>query len=770
MRELERDVAGMQGSVLAVNRFWDMLREQLALLRVDDPGLGDGLPAALASALPVALDQRAGDQVAQIEERTALIRDVLVRIAQLAEARGGRAAPELTDVQARCEVLATEASTLRQQLAATQDALTRAQAGAEATTERLRAAERRMDRLQSTAVRAVENPLGEAQREAQEAQVAAANAEREAAERRRAAAESTDGAAAPDGRSAPDGASQEAAAAARDAAEEANALAEGRLAEIGELRAELLRATQAADEARAALQHVPEDRVMAHSTYQALGAELVFLQQEAERLRTAGAALEAENAELREFRADFQHQTAKQASTHSEELTRLLKARDADVTRLRGQRDELNAELLERRAREGVRFAQLDELKALVAPKEERIESLKGQVRRLRMHLAAQRGDEATVAQLAAEDGAAPAEDPDAALHALRQENTALREELAALRDAAERPADAEAVRAEAARLRALLAAGGEAPEDSDAARARWEAVQQELHTTRLQLTSANASTAALCDEVDRLSAAYDALEKQANAKVINLSRLEDKVLRLTTEKAKADNKYFAAMRAKDTVDAEKRALAHSAERQSKVMERYAETERSLGAQLGLAEKEISTLRSALQTHTSKLAEADRDRAVLRRKHQDAASARSAAEAAAASRTARLAEEEGARRRAEERAAALDREANKLRRKLADATAAGAAGTPERKRGGGASMETHLEYLNVRMRGGAGDTDAAVAAPLLGMQGALPRPDHPQVPAHLLRAVRAGADPDAAAQVPALWAGLCHQRCADAIL
>lgn len=770
MRELERDVAGMQGSVLAVNRFWDMLREQLALLRVDDPGLGDGLPAALASALPVALDQRAGDQVAQIEERTALIRDVLVRIAQLAEARGGRAAPELTDVQARCEVLATEASTLRQQLAATQDALTRAQAGAEATTERLRAAERRMDRLQSTAVRAVENPLGEAQREAQEAQVAAANAEREAAERRRAAAESTDGAAAPDGRSAPDGASQEAAAAARDAAEEANALAEGRLAEIGELRAELLRATQAADEARAALQHVPEDRVMAHSTYQALGAELVFLQQEAERLRTAGAALEAENAELREFRADFQHQTAKQASTHSEELTRLLKARDADVTRLRGQRDELNAELLERRAREGVRFAQLDELKALVAPKEERIESLKGQVRRLRMHLAAQRGDEATVAQLAAEDGAAPAEDPDAALHALRQENTALREELAALRDAAERPADAEAVRGEAARLRALLAAGGEAPEDSDAARARWEAVPQELHTTRLQLTSANASTAALCDEVDRLSAAYDALEKQANAKVINLSRLEDKVLRLTTEKAKADNKYFAAMRAKDTVDAEKRALAHSAERQSKVMERYAETERSLGAQLGLAEKEISTLRSALQTHTSKLAEADRDRAVLRRKHQDAASARSAAEAAAASRTARLAEEEGARRRAEERAAALDREANKLRRKLADATAAGAAGTPERKRGGGASMETHLEYLNVRMRGGAGDTDAAVAAPLLGMQGALPRPDHPQVPAHLLRAVRAGADPDAAAQVPALWAGLCHQRCADAIL
>ena len=98
MRQLERDVAGMQGSVLAVNRFWDMLREQLALLRVDDQVLGDGLHAALASALPVALDQRAGDQVAQIEERTALVRDVLVRIAQLAEAQGGRAAPELTDV------------------------------------------------------------------------------------------------------------------------------------------------------------------------------------------------------------------------------------------------------------------------------------------------------------------------------------------------------------------------------------------------------------------------------------------------------------------------------------------------------------------------------------------------------------------------------------------------------------------------------------------------------------------------------------------------
>ncbi|WFD26440.1 RING-type E3 ubiquitin transferase [Malassezia nana] len=615
---LQERVRGLQESVLAAERFWEQVTHQCRLLPLDE-----SLQAALAAVPPLALTQAPANALAQ---RTSLLDRVFSHLITHTSAAVG-AANDTTELQQRCAGLAGEVSSLRQSLQLAQSQWEMSQESVERVQMLLRAAEKRVDRLQSSSVRQIEDPQGQ---HAGPSAPSAPNGDANAAHSEPSKTAASD---APSD-AAHDQAGSASAAAAAAAAELASArdelttlreLAHTRERALADVRQELLEARQSAAALQQQLASLPADRIQSHPVYHAVQAEMIFLQQEASRLREMAAAAERENTELREFRVEFQHQTTTQANTHSDELQKQLRARDADLVRLRGQRDELNAELLERRARDHVKFTQVDEAKALVARKEEQMAVLQSESTRLRTELAALRGDAATV-----------------------------------------------------------QAAGGAAPE-GDAA------------SLRLQLQAASASSAALCDEVDRLSVAYDQLEKQVEARVAVVAKLEDKVLRLTTEKSKADSKYFAAMRAKDALEAEKRALARSAERQTKVIERYMDTEKGLQAQLVQAEKEVSAYRRSVQVHTSKLAEGERDMSVLRRRLAEADRARAAAEVAVAKHLATANDETAARQRAEETISSLDREVARLRRRAAEA----AEHAPRRK---GSDSETHLEYLNALLR------------------------------------------------------------------
>ncbi|WFD36479.1 RING-type E3 ubiquitin transferase [Malassezia cuniculi] len=657
--QLEAREARMRGSILAVNRFWDVMLEDLRVLHVDERLLADPRHRALSAAVQLVPDS--DDLVAGLEERAQAAKSIF---AALAAHGGAQAPPEAAAAaEARCHALAAEASTLRQAVSATNAALSEARERVEALTNELRAAERRADRATSGAVKAVENP-GLANEPVEATRAPASTP----------APAQTD-AQMPD-QPAP-GADAEALAAATAEAHEASALASARLKEAEDLRSQLAESQIALDELRRQLHVVPDERVASHPLYHELNIQAMHIQQELERLRGECEALQAENDALREFRTEFQRQTATQANTHAEELQKQLRQRDADVVRLRGQRDELNAELLERRSRENVRFDQVDELKGLVSTKDERVETLRSQVKRLRLELAAVRGEADVAAELAAEKEVDAA--LESALATLRAENEQLRQGISPTKEALE-----------------ALAAGPGGTASPEQVRARWEALQKEVETLKLQLRTSTSSTAALADEVDRLSAAYDALDKQFNTRVVNVARLEDKILRLTTEKSKADNKYFAAMRAKDALDAEKRAFARSTKRHNKVLERYAEVEKALGQQAAAAEQEVSTLRRALQTHAAALAEAERDRAGLRKRNAEMHKAKTAAEAAAAAQVKRAAEVDSALSRTEERAATLEREVGRLRRRLAESSA----GTPGKKR----DEDTPLDYLNSLLR------------------------------------------------------------------
>lgn len=75
-----------------------------------------------------------------------------------------------------------------------------------------------------------------------------------------------------------------------------------------------------------------------------------------------------------------------------------------------------------------------------------------------------------------------------------------------------------------------------------------------------------------LITEVDRLSSAWQTLDVQNRDKVLNLIQHEEKVARILSEKAKADNRYFAAMRAKEALAAENLVLNKTSDKQSKAI------------------------------------------------------------------------------------------------------------------------------------------------------------------------------------------------------
>ena len=579
----------LQHSVLLVNQFWDALAEQVQASSATEP------TASIRALVPLALTQTSEEHAAALQERRALLEHILSRTAPPATADD--------ETQKRCTQLAAELSAMQQALETMQARLSESVEHVASITEKLQRAEKRLDRFQSASVHAVEHPGQEARKEPTPPEKGS---------------DSTQEAPPSDANS---NATAEALANVQQELEGVRDVAHARERALEAVRAELLEAKQSCAQWQLQAQHVPDDRIRHHPLYQAVHADMAYLHQELEHARTTLATCERENAEMREFRADFLHQTTTQANTHSEELQKQLRARDADIARLRGQRDELNAELLERRSRETVRFAHVDEAKSLLAPKEERMAAMQAQVARLES-------------------------------------------ELRALREASQ--------------------AAPAPPGDADVA------------TLQRRLQAADSSSAMLSDEVDRLSAAYDQLERQAESRVANVARLEDKILRLTTEKAKADNKYFAAMRAKDALDAEKRAWTRSAERQTKVIERYMDTERALQAQIQLAEKEVTALRKSVHTQATRLHEAERDASVLRRRHAKSERARHAAEASVAQHLQAATREQAACQHAEERAAALEREAGRLRRRVAE--------TGGSRRSSSSGAEQYVEHLNSLLR------------------------------------------------------------------
>jgi E3 ubiquitin-protein ligase BRE1 len=292
-----------------------------------------------------------------------------------------------------------QSATLRSQLTSVVSERARLSDDLEHLTAALRKAERRADRLASPTVRKTERP----KEEEENAREAAAEAERQrvaAQEAKQAEEERKPVQLLPNGVAGAAITPADLEAERNAAAQEvSDALAEAmlRLDEGDALRAQLQAAREEAEQLRREIACMPDERMLETPCYRELHTHFMAALEEMERTKRVLEGVEEENTELRTQLIEKSTTAQEEVSGQLEELRSALKAHEADVARLRGQRDDLSAELSERRQRENVKLTQVDEMKALLNAREDRIATLRSEVRRAHMTLAARSGDEAAL-------------------------------------------------------------------------------------------------------------------------------------------------------------------------------------------------------------------------------------------------------------------------------------------------------------------------------------------------------------------------------------
>ncbi|KAE8145866.1 BRE1 E3 ubiquitin ligase-domain-containing protein [Aspergillus avenaceus] len=162
----------------------------------------------------------------------------------------------------------------------------------------------------------------------------------------------------------------------------------------------------------------------------------------------------------------------------------------------------------------------------------------------------------------------------------------------------------------------------------ADARNARIESLESEVERLRLQVDNAKATEAEPGElPIDELRAKYQNLERQfamlnteltsmqtackkystlASQKVTDFSALEDKVVRLTAEKSKADQKYFAAMKSKEARDLEVRTLRMQNAKSSDIVSQLKDSEAVTRSLLANMEKQVTETKEALNSMVNK--------------------------------------------------------------------------------------------------------------------------------------------------------------------
>jgi E3 ubiquitin-protein ligase BRE1 len=166
------------------------------------------------------------------------------------------------------------------------------------------------------------------------------------------------------------------------------------------------------------------------------------------------------------------------------------------------------------------------------------------------------------------------------------------------------------------------------AKELADAAQARIASLESEIERLRLETDRSKADapdSEAL--PIEELRTKHQNLERQysmlntelnsmqmackkysslASQKVGDLSALEEKVARLVAEKSKADQKYFAAMKSKESREQEVRMLRMQNSKSSDIIAQLKESEAATRSLLANMEKHVSESKEALNSMANK--------------------------------------------------------------------------------------------------------------------------------------------------------------------
>lgn len=111
---------------------------------------------------------------------------------------------------------------------------------------------------------------------------------------------------------------------------------------------------------------------------------------------------------------------------------------------------------------------------------------------------------------------------------------------------------------------------------------------------------------AMLNTELTSMQKAYTKISSLASQKVMDFGALEEKVARLTAERAKADQKFYAAMKSKDAREVEVRSLRMQNSKTSDIIAQLKDSEANTRSLLSNMEKQVSEAKEALNSAQEK--------------------------------------------------------------------------------------------------------------------------------------------------------------------
>ncbi|KAI0305442.1 BRE1-domain-containing protein [Multifurca ochricompacta] len=285
-------------------------------------------------------------------------------------------------------------------------------------------------------------------------------------------------------------------------------------------------------------------------------------------------------------------------------------------SRLRKQREQLTAELNEVRA-QLIKRQSLEEAKTLLASYTNRVEVYQSEVSRLKLLLAAKAGDEELVNSLRKEKSGDAAELRERLL-ASEERVSGLEKQLAALSE--QHPDISKLINTESETQRQLLVANkllaqfrstyGESsqlPPDVKQLAEQLKLKEEELRALRLQDAQHADAEAALYDEIGKLSTAWESLQAQVTSKVFDLAAAEERIMKVNLDKAKADNKFFAAMREKEAVENEHKHLARTNEKLLKHISNLTDVDKANTNRLTVMEQSVAAANAKVEAYKSRI-------------------------------------------------------------------------------------------------------------------------------------------------------------------
>ncbi|KAJ7902091.1 hypothetical protein B0H14DRAFT_2669873 [Mycena olivaceomarginata] len=595
--ELERRKNTCEAGLAAMAACWTQLVEAIRLVAKPDdlPSITPNTRDLFDISSHIS-DDDAPDLVSALEDNMQATRNLVTKFVSLGSSSGG-------DAYIRCQKVQTECVALRSEIQVINGKLRDVEAQKSQLHEQLVAAETAADRLRSKTVQAIK-PRSET-----------VSAQSPKEEQRKPSSP------VPSAPSTPvinghNGSIE---------LEERKYLADLREKQLDELRKEVADLTAANTLLTLNSKVTPIEVVTESPHYKVLLDHTSYLLHALSETQQENTRLSDELQAALDCRREWQEGVETAANESNKELKTMIGKRDAENARLRDQREQQAAELNERKQKDSVKLASMKELESLAEARSARIVVLESQLSRHKAQLAASAGNEDLMrfffsGQL---NDVAYIEELKNRVMMAEQRAAAVDQTLSIFQD--DHPNVVQHMEAEANALQKLAATaeklekyektyGDLSSLTPDTAQLAEKVRVQEEEIKRLRLKDEQhvKEKTSVYSELDQLSAAWEALDRQVKSKVFELKDMEDRVTKSGLDRNPRTS-FFAAMRDKEAIENERKNLSRNQEKQGKIVERLVETERNLSQQVMSLEKDLGQVRRLYEARAMELSGYKRD-------------------------------------------------------------------------------------------------------------------------------------------------------------